>query len=127
MSYRGSICALPLAATLIATPCAAQVVDFGKYPDLKGQWIRPAGSPNNWLRLAGPPPLTPEYQKIWEERKGDQKPGGPGNWRSTFCIPAGMPAMMSLYDPAEIIVTPETTWVLISHNDDSDRRIYTDG
>jgi hypothetical protein len=38
-----------------------------------------------------------------------------------------MPAMMSLYDPAEIIVTPEITYVLVSHNDDSYRRIYTDG
>ena len=36
-------------------------------------------------------------------------------------------AMMSFYDPAEIIVAPETTYILISHNDDSYRRIYTDG
>jgi hypothetical protein len=127
MSYRGSICALPLAAALIATPSAAQVVDFGKYPDLKGQWVRPPGSPNNWLRLAGPPPLTPEYRQIWEDIQADLKAGGPGNWPSTFCIPAGMPAMMSFYDPAEIIITPETTYILISHNDDSYRRIYTDG
>jgi hypothetical protein len=38
-----------------------------------------------------------------------------------------MPAMMSFYDPAEIIVMPEITYILISHNDDSYRRIYTDG
>jgi hypothetical protein len=114
-------------AALLATPSAAQVVDFGKYPDLKGQWLRPPGSPNNWLRLAGLPPLTPEYRQIWEDIQADLKAGGPGNWPSTFCIPAGMPAMMSFYDPAEIIVTPETTYILISHNDDSYRRIYTDG
>jgi hypothetical protein len=127
MGYRGSICAVILATTLLAAPCAAQVVDPAKYPNLKGQWIRPAGSPNNWLRLAGQPPLIPEYQKIWEEIQADLKAGGPGNWPSTFCIPAGMPAMMSFYDPGEIIVTPETTYILISHNDDSYRRIYTDG
>jgi len=114
-------------AALLATPSAAQLVDFGKYPDLKGQWLRPPGSPNNWLRLAGLPPLTPEYRQIWEDIQADLKAGGPGNWPSTFCIPAGMPAMMSFYDPAEIIVTPETTYILISHNDDSYRRIYTDG
>jgi hypothetical protein len=102
-------------------------VDLGKYPNLKGQWLRPPGSPNNWLQLAGPPPLIPEYQKLWKEIKADLKAGGPGNWPSTFCMPAGMPAMMSFYDPGEIIVTPETTYVLISHNDDSYRRIYTDG
>src|SRR5215510_12116772 len=87
----------------------------------------PPSSPNNWLRLAGPPPLTPEYRRIWEDIQADLKAGGPGNWPSTFCIPAGMPAMMSFYDPAEIIVTPDTTYILISHNDDSYRRIYTDG
>ena len=127
MQYRTSICAIALAAALFAGPAAAQTVDFGKYPDLKGQWVRPPGTPNNWVQLAGPPPLTPEYQKIWDESKADTKAGGPGNWPSTFCIPAGMPAMMSYYDPAEIIVTPETTYILISHNDDSYRRIYTDG
>jgi hypothetical protein len=127
MTYRGSICAVLLTAVLTAAPAAAQVADLGKYPNLKGQWLRPPGSPNNWLQLAGPPPLTPEYQKLWEEIKADLKAGGPGNWPSTFCIPAGMPAMMSFYDPGEIIVTPEITYVLISHNDDSYRRIYTDG
>jgi hypothetical protein len=128
MADRGSVCAVLLLTTVLsAAPAAAQVADLGKYPNLKGQWLRPPGSPNNWLQLAGPPPLTPEYQKLWEESKADQKAGGPGNWPSTFCIPAGMPAMMSFYDPGEIIVTPETTYVLISHNDDSYRRIHTDG
>ncbi len=127
MNYRSSIYAAALATALLATPSAAQVVDFGKYPDFKGQWVRPPGTPNNWIPLAGQPPLTPEYQKVWGEIKADLQAGGPGNWPSTFCIPAGMPAMMSLYDPAEIIVMPEVTWILISHNDDSYRRIYTDG
>ena len=123
---RYSICAALLAAALAAAPAAAQVVDFGKYPDFKGQWVR-AGNPNNWLALAGPPPLTPEYQKIFADITADLKAGGPGNWPSTFCIPAGMPAMMSFYDPAEIIVMPDVTYILISHNDNSYRRIYTDG
>src|SRR6266853_5109337 len=127
MSYRSLICAVALATALFATPSVAQVVDFGKYPDFKGQWVRAGGTPNNWIALAGPPPLTPEYQKIFEDITANLKAGGPGNWPSTFCIPAGMPAMMSFYDPAEIIVMPEITYILISHNDDSYRRIYTDG
>jgi len=127
MRSRSSICAAAaLAVALLATPSAAQVVDFGKYPDFKGQWVR-TGNPNNWRELAGPPPLTPEYQKIFEDIQADLKSGGPGNWPSTFCTPAGMPAMMSFYDPGEIIVTPDITYILISHNDDSYRRIYTDG
>jgi hypothetical protein len=119
--------AAAFAVALLATPSTAQVVDYGKYPNFKGQWVRGPGSPNNWIPLAGQPPLTPEYKKIWDGITADLKAGGPGNWPSTFCIPAGMPAMMSLYDPAEIIVTPELTYVLVSHNDDSYRRIYTDG
>jgi hypothetical protein len=126
MRHQSSLCAVALAASLLATQAIAQVVDFGKYPDLKGQWFR-KGNPNNWQELGGPPPLTPEYQKIWADITADVDAGGPGNWPSTFCVPAGMPAMMSFYDPAEIIVTPDTTYILISHNDDSYRRIYTDG
>jgi hypothetical protein len=126
MHYGSPFCVVALAAALLATPSGAQVVDFGKYPDFKGQWVR-MGNPNNWLQLAGPPPLTPEYQKVFETIQADLASGGPGNWPSTFCVPAGMPAMMSLYDPMEMIVLPETTYVLISHNDDSYRRIFTDG
>jgi len=126
MRHAISICAVALATAVRAAPSAAQVVDFGKYPNFKGQWVR-TGNPNNWRELAGPPPLTPEYQKIFDAITADLKSGGPGNWPSTFCTPAGMPAMMSFYDPAEIIVTPDTTYILISHNDDSFRRIYTDG
>jgi hypothetical protein len=31
------LCTVALAAALFATPSAAQAVDFGKYPDFKGQ------------------------------------------------------------------------------------------
>ena len=126
MRYTSPISVLAVAAALLATPAAAQVIDFGKYPNFKGQWVR-TGNPNNWRELAGPAPLTPEYQKIFEAITEDLKSGGPGNWPSTFCVPAGMPAMMSFYDPGEIIVMPDVTYILISHNDDSYRRIYTDG
>ena len=122
----GSICVAALAAALLTASATAQVVDFGKYPDFKGQWVR-VGRPNNWLELAGPAPLTPEYQKKFEAIQADVKEGGPGNWPSTFCVPQGMPAMMSLYDPMEMVVLPDITYILISHNDDMYRRIYTDG
>jgi hypothetical protein len=38
-----------------------------------------------------------------------------------------MPAMMNLYYPMEIIITPEATFILMSDNSDTYRRIYTDG
>src|ERR1700752_4202519 len=102
MLDRRSIYAALIGAILAAAPLTAPAVaqDMSKYPDLKGQWVR-NGNPNNWRELAGPAPLTPEYQKVFVAITADLKSGGPVNWPSTFCIPAGMPAMMSLYDPAE--------------------------
>src|ERR1700681_648490 len=47
--------------------------------------------------------------------------------RSWCNCPQGMLLMMNLYDPMEIVVTPDTTYILISHINDSYRRIYTDG
>jgi hypothetical protein len=41
-----------------------------------------------------------------------------------------MPMMMNAYDPVEFVVTPDITYILISHVNDSyrrDRRVYTDG
>ena len=86
MRYPASTYAVALAAGLLTTAATAQVVDFGKYPDFKGQWDR-TGPPNNWRQLAGPPPLTPEYQKVFDASVADQRAGRPGNWPSTFAFP----------------------------------------
>src|SRR6185295_11808788 len=66
-------------------------------------------------------------QALYDAILADQKAGGTGNWPSTFCVPQGMPAMMNLFDPMEIVITLKTTYILISHINDSYRRIYTDG
>src|SRR5258708_26073258 len=89
-----------------------------------GQWRR-TGPPNNWRQLAGPPPLTPEYQKVFAASQAEVQTGRPRNWPSTYCLPGGMPAMMNLDNPVEIIIKPETTYILISHNNDVYRRITT--
>src|ERR1700720_1386357 len=126
MRYQGSIGAIALAAALSMTLAGALAADDSKYPDWKGQWTR-IGSPN-WTQPGGPKaPLTPEYQKVYEANRADLAAGGVGNVPSTFCIPQGMPMMMNIYDPMEIIITPEITYLLISHVNDSYRRIYTDG
>jgi hypothetical protein len=110
---------------MLTATLPAQAFDDSKYPDFKGQWNR-IGSPR-WLAPGQKAPLTPEYQAIFEANLKDQANGGPGDWPSTFCIPQGMPAMMDLFDPMEIVITPDTTYMLISHINDSYRRIYTDG
>ncbi len=35
--------------------------------------------------------------------------------------------MMNVYNPLEIVITPDTTYLLTSHNNDMYRRIFTDG
>jgi hypothetical protein len=125
MLYRGSIGAIALLAVLGAGIFGAQAFDETKYPDFKGQWSR-VGAPR-WVAPGQKAPLTPEYQAIFEANLRDMAEGGPGDWPSSYCIPQGMPAMMNVYDPMEVIVTPDTTYILISHISDSYRRIYTDG
>ena len=125
MLGRNSIGLFAVALWLLAAPSGVLAHDESKYPDLRGQWSRVG--PPRWLARGEKAPLTPEYQKIYDENLADMKAGGPGNWPSSYCFPQGMPAMMNLFDPMEIIVTPETTYILISHINDSFRRIYTDG
>jgi len=105
-------------------PADAAAFDESKYPDLKGQWDR-VGVPN-WTP-AGRPPLTPEYQAVYEANRADMVNGGAGGVVSQYCFPQGMPMMMNMYDPMEIVVTAAVTYILISHVNDSYRRIYTDG
>jgi hypothetical protein len=57
----------------------------------------------------------------------DQAAGGQGSHLGYTCMAWGMPAMMNLYDAMEIVVMPDTTYVLIDDVTDSVRRIFTDG
>jgi len=117
------LAAFALTAALMAS-ASARILDESKYPDLKGQWDR-VGVPN-WTP-AGTPPFTPEYQAVFEANRADMKNGGAGGVPSQYCFPQGMPMMMNLYDPMEIVVTLDVTYILISHVNDSYRRVYTDG
>jgi hypothetical protein len=102
---------------------SAQAFDETKYPDLKGQWHR-IGAP----RWADPSkaPLTAEYRAIFEANLRDQATGGQGTDPTFTCLPPGMPRVMNVYEPMEIVVTPHTTHLLMQHIHDS-RRIFTDG
>jgi hypothetical protein len=125
MLYRSFVSAIAMAAALTLTATLAPAFDEAKYPDMKGQWNRVG--PPNWQAVLGPAPLTPEYQAIYKANRDDMANGGPGDVPSWYCLPQGMPMMMNMYDPMEIVITPEITYILISHVNDSYRRIYTDG
>jgi hypothetical protein len=131
MLYRSSIAAIALAAVLGATSADAQVREDAKYPDLSGQWVRgyPGGASFDPAKGLGPrqeAPLTPEYQAIYQADLAEQAAGGQGIDPTYRCLSPGMPRIMHVYSPMEIVVTPKTTYILIEHIHDN-RRIHTDG
>jgi hypothetical protein len=125
---------IPVAASAVVLGAAitvAQAFDESKYPDFAGQWRRPAGIANQYdiSKPRGPgeePPLTPEYQKIFEAGLADQAEGGQGNDPTYVCIPDGMPRAMNVIFPMEVVVMPNTTYMMIEYLGML-RRIYTDG
>jgi hypothetical protein len=137
MLHRNPLGLIALAAALCVTMAGAAAFDDAKYPNLKGQWLRdraPIANPGQgpfdptkrW-GLAQQAPLTPEYQAIFEASLADQAAGGPGLWPGARCVTPGMPAMMTIFRPMEIVVMPETTYILIDHIHETHRRIFTDG
>jgi hypothetical protein len=113
----------------------APAADTTKYPDFDGQWSRLVtpglgGQPSfDHTKLWGTgqqAPLTPEYLKIFDASLADQAAGGQGGDEGFTCRPYGMPRMMNVYSPMEIVVTPAKTHILTTGND-AGRRIYTDG
>jgi hypothetical protein len=129
---RSLIRALAVVATLMTTTAIAQAFDEAKYPDLGGAWERTGGAAPRFdtskpRGLAQQPPLTPEFQAMYAASLADQAAGGQGDHTVYKCLPWGMPAMMNGYAEIQIVVLPETTYMLIDDGNDSFRRIFTDG
>jgi hypothetical protein len=109
--------------------------DEAKYPtSWKGQWIRVvhrevevqgAFDQTKPWGLGQQAPLTEEYQEVHRRSMEDQKNGGLGNYPTARCLPSGMPRMMT-FASHEYVITPETTYILLSGSDHL-RRIFTDG
>ena len=132
MLNRSFIAAIAMAAGLSITATAAEAFDDAQFPDWKGAWNRtPAGNPRfdptKPRGLEQRAPLKPEFQALYEASISDQAAGGQGNHAGYTCAAWGMPAMMNLYDVMEIVILPNTTYVLIDDTTDSVRRIFTDG
>src|SRR3981081_2311781 len=130
MLDRMSIGVITLVAAPLTTIAGARAQDLSKYPDWSGQWRKPPGVGNQWDLSRPPgrgqrPPLTPEYQAIYEARLADRAAGGLGGNFTAQCIPHGVPQMMTGIFPMEIVVTPKTTYVLSDYNEP--RRVFTDG
>ena len=128
MRQRSLLGSIALAACLLAASAAAQPFDESKYPDWSGQWRRTGGiqwDSTKRLGRAQEAPLTAEYQAVFEASLADQAAGGQGNDPTYKCIPAGMPRIMTMVFPMEIVITPKTTYILSDYS--TPRRVYTDG
>jgi hypothetical protein len=145
MLYRCLIAATLLATIQVMTVAAAETFDDSRYPDLSGQWVRAGNTgliaggaggirydtsnppdPTN-LNLGQKPPLTAEYQAIYDENLDDMAKGGQGIDPTANCVSPGMPRIMIAYAPFEIVVTPKITYILMERDHDFHRHIYTDG
>jgi hypothetical protein len=129
MRFRSLIGAIALLAGLNIVVSDALAFDESKYPEWRGQWRRIGGiqwDPSRALGLAEQPPLKPQYQALFEASLADQAAGGQGNDPTFTCIPPGMPRAMTVVFPMEIIIMPDTTYIIIEY-DNQVRRIYTDG
>ena len=122
-------------AALSVSIASAQILDYSKYPNLKGQWTRfiipgvsgqPSFDQTKPWGFGQEAPLTPEYRAVLEASLVDQASGGQGNFTGYGCLAFGMPLMMIAFYPQEYVISPETTYILIN-NADHARRIYTDG
>jgi len=131
MSNRASVGAL-LLATLSALASVPTFGDEMTYPDWSGQWLNPIASDNGtpWdptkpRGLAQQAPLIPEYQARFETSIADQAAGGHGNDYRSDCVLDGMPRMMSLDAPMEVLIRPKVTDLIFQNA--LPRRIFTDG
>jgi len=131
MAFRSTIGWMTTALAVLVGPVAAQqLFDEGKYPEFEGQWIR-MGAIERYDQTKPPgrgqeAPLTPEYQAIFEANLADVAKGGSGDDPVYNCIPEGMPRAMTLVLPMEIVITRNTTYILMEYLSML-RRIYTDG
>ena len=125
--------ASPLAAhTAIAQtvhPANAAVVDYGELnalPDWRGMWLPNMGSP---LNVSEEPQLRGEYLEIYENYLSGASAGGAAtelNFRTSNCLPPGMPSVMTqpynlmiLFTPGKVSVLQEAYMQV--------RTIFTDG
>ena len=127
MPRQANIAVLTVAVALSAT-VPAPAADQAKLPGWTGQWTR-AHERSQWdpskpRGLAQEAPLNDEYLEIFKANLAQLKSSGQGVDPQLRCIPSGTPRMMMGYEPLEVIVTPEATYIRVDHLSEL-RRIFT--
>ena len=121
-----------LAACLSLAACTSEretaASSMPAFPDWSGQWAR-IGSlnwPPEGYEQAGPAPLTAEYEAIRLRNLELREQGVLAGDPPATCLPPGMPRVMKMSFPMEIIVTPKITYIYADWESQV-RRVYTDG
>jgi hypothetical protein len=117
------------AAGLVTAVTGARALDDAKYADIRGAWERAGAAQWDQTKPGGlrqQAPLTPEYQAVFEANLADTAAGGQGYNPQVICMPSGMPRVMIAYEPLEILVTPDVTYIRFDQLGEN-RRVYTDG
>jgi hypothetical protein len=130
MMHPSAVGAVALAAAMCLPMAEVAAQDMSKFPtNWEGQWQR--GSRIGVWDDKKPPglgqqaPLTPEYQAILEANIKKQAEGKDFDPKGN-CYPPGMPRVMMIYQPMEIVIKPKITYFLIE-SPSPIRRVYTDG
>jgi hypothetical protein len=130
MRDRSSPGAIALAiAGLGMAVTGARALDSAQYPEMRGAWQRPGAAqwdPTKPPGLRQQAPLTPQFQAVFEANLAEAAAGGQEYNPQVKCMPSGMPRVMIAYEPLELILTPEVTYIRFDQLGEN-RRIYTDG
>jgi hypothetical protein len=129
MHNRNPFAAVVLALAGLGMTATAGSAIEAKYPDLRGVWERPGAAqwdPTKPGGLKQQAPLTAQFLRVFEANLANADAGGQEYNPQVICLPSGMPRVMIAYEPMEMIVTPEITYVRFDQMGET-RRIYTDG
>ncbi len=125
-----------LSALALATPALAKTGSGGHaqvhVPDLpnwNGIWER-VGSitwePNGKPGVPETPPFTPEYAEKYRKTTEAARQGHPVADPTSSCLPPGMPRIMTMSYPMEVLMTPGQV-TFIAEWSSQVRRVFTDG
>jgi hypothetical protein len=130
MCDRSSLGAVVLAmAALGMAVTGARALDSAQFPEMRGAWQRPGAAQWDTTKPPGlrqQAPLTPQFQAVFEANLAEAAAGGQEYNPQVKCLPSGMPRVMIAYEPLELILTPEVTYIRFDQLGEN-RRIYTDG
>src|ERR1700676_4867017 len=110
MLHRSLLGAIASAVLSVST-ANAEILDYSKYPNLKGQWSRfivpglpgqPSFDQTKPWGFGQEAPLTRRYKAVLVPSLADQAKGGQGDFiDGSGCLAYGMPMMMAAFYPQE--------------------------